>query len=43
MNDNREDTRKEADNQIANMTRLDFLTLLWEARIIGEEDVEAHT
>ena len=39
----REDSRVEADDQIANMSRLDFLLLLWEARIVGEDFVEANT
>lgn len=30
-------------DQIANMSRLDFLLLLWEARIVGEDYVEANT
>ena len=38
-----EDSRVEAGDQIANMSRLDFLLLLWEARIVGEEYVEANT
>ena len=38
---NREDSRVETGDQIANMSRLDFLLLLWEARIVGEDYVEA--
>ena len=30
-------------DQIANMSKLDFLLLLWEARIVGEDYVEANT
>lgn len=40
---NREDSRVEMGDQIANMSRLDFLLLLWEARIVGEDYVEANT
>ena len=40
---NREDTRVEASDQIANMPRLDYLLLLWEARIVGEDYVEANS
>ena len=45
MNDNHnsEVARPEADDQIANMSKLDFLLMLWEARIVGEDYVEAHT
>ena len=45
MNDDkkREESCVEAGDQIANMSRLDFLLLLWEARIVGEEYVEANT
>lgn len=45
MNDkkNPEVVCPEAGDQIANMSRLDFLLLLWEARIVGEDYVEAHT
>ena len=39
----REDSRVEAGDQIANMSKLDFLLLLWEARIVGEDYVEANT
>ncbi|MBR3243267.1 MAG: hypothetical protein IKF90_11325 [Parasporobacterium sp.] len=39
----REDVHLEAGDQIANMSKLDFLLLLWEARIIGEDCVEANT
>ncbi len=28
-------------DQIANMSKLDFLTLLWEARIVGQDYVES--
>ena len=38
-----EDSRVEMGDQIANMSRLDFLMLLWEARIVGEDYVEANT
>ena len=37
----REDSLVETGDQIANMSRLDFLLLLWEARIVGEDYVEA--
>lgn len=40
---NREDSCVEATEQIANMSRLDFLMLLWEARIVGEDYVEANS
>ncbi len=40
---NWEDSRVESGDQIANMSRLDFFLLLWEARIVGEEYVEAHS
>ena len=45
MNENkkREDSCVEAGDQIANMSRLDFLLLLWEARIVGEDYVEANS
>lgn len=44
MNDNnKEDIRLGNAGQIANMSKLDFLLLLWEARIIGEDYVEANT
>ena len=33
----------EMGDKIANMSRLDFLLLLWEARIVGEDYVEANT
>lgn len=39
----REDSRVEMGDQIANMSRLDFLLLLWEARIVGEDYVEANS
>ena len=39
-NENNEDTRLETIRQIGNMSGLDFLLLLWEARIIGEDCVE---
>ncbi len=42
-NSNHEDGRTETGDQIANMSRLDFLVLLWEARIVGEDYVEANT
>lgn len=32
---------QENNNQIANMSKLDFLTLLWEARIVGSDYVYA--
>ena len=35
--------RKWESGQIANMSRLDFLLLLWEARIVREDYVEANT
>ena len=40
---NQDDFRSENGDQIANMSKLDFLLLLWEARIIGEESVEANS
>ena len=40
---NRENPRVEAGDQIANMSRLDFLLLLWEARIVEEDYVEANS
>lgn len=40
---NREDSPVEMGDQIANMSRLDFLLLLWEARIVGEDYVEANS
>ena len=44
MNENsREEVRSENGDQIANMSKLDFLLLLWEARIVGEDYVEAKT
>ena len=44
MNDNdQEDIRKGNGENIANMSKLDFLMLLWEARIVGEDYVEANT
>ena len=39
----REESRVEAGDQIANMSKLDFLLLLWEARIVGEDYVEANS
>ena len=39
----REDSRAETGDQIANMSKLDFLLLLWEARIVGEDYVEANS
>ncbi len=39
----REDVHLETGDQIANMSKMDFLLLLWEARIIGEDCVEANT
>ena len=38
-----EDSRVEMGDQIANMSRLDFLLLLWEARIVEEDSVEANS
>ena len=43
MNDNRENAIPVESGQIANMSKLDFLLLLWEARIVGEDYVEANT
>jgi len=45
MNENsdRSNIDSETGMQIANMSRLDFLLLLWEARIVGEDYVEANT
>lgn len=45
MNENsgRSNIDSETSMQIANMSRLDFLLLLWEARIVGEDYVEANT
>ena len=43
MNDNRENAASVESGQIGNMSRLDFLLLLWEARIVGEDYVEANT
>ena len=45
MNENSDHSNidSEAGVQIANMSRLDFLLLLWEARIVGEDYVEANT
>ena len=43
MNDNRENAAATDSGQIANMSKLDFLLLLWEARIVGEDYVEANT
>ena len=42
-NKNTEAVLPKAGDQIANMSRLDFLLLLWEARIVGEDYVEANT
>ena len=42
-NDNWENITSSESSQIANMSRLDFLLLLWEARIIGDDYVEANT
>ena len=42
-NDDRKDTVSTEVVQIANMSKLDFLLLLWEARIVGEDCVEANT
>ena len=39
----REEKRLGNGDQIANMSKLDFLLLLWEARIVGEDYVEANT
>ena len=39
----REESGIETGDQIANMSRLDFLLLLWEARIVGEDYVEANS
>lgn len=39
----REESGIETSDQIANMSRLDFLLLLWEARIVGEDYVEANS
>ena len=39
----REDSREGMGEQVANMSRLDFLLLLWEARIVGEDYVEANS
>ena len=41
--DNRESTANAEIRPIANMSRLDFLMLLWEARIIGKDYVDANT
>ena len=35
--------KRESDEKVANMPKLDFLLLLWEARIIGEDYVKANT
>ena len=43
MNENRENAASAESGPIANMSRLDFLLLLWEARIVGEDYVEANT
>ena len=40
-NDNHEEAWSNARDQIANMSKLDFLVLLWEARIVGGDFVEA--
>ena len=42
-NDDRKDIVSTGAVQIANMSKLDFLLLLWEARIVGEDCVEANT
>jgi len=42
-NENTEVLLPKTGDQIANMSRLDFLLLLWEARIVGEDYVEANT
>ena len=39
----RDESGIETGDQIANMSRLDFLLLLWEARIVGEDYVEANS
>ena len=39
MNNSLEEAHSENEDQIANMSNLDFLTLLWEARIVGSEYV----
>ncbi|MBQ6374144.1 MAG: hypothetical protein IJJ45_06590 [Clostridia bacterium] len=41
--DVREGLPVDDNGQIANMSRLDFLLLLWESRIVGEDYVEANT
>ena len=43
MDENREGTLSETEGQIANMPKLDFLLLLWEARIVGQDCVEANS
>ena len=43
MDDNRENAAPVEGSHIANMSKLDFLLLLWEARIVGEDYVEANT
>lgn len=43
MNENREDAASAESGSIANMSKLDFVLLLWEARIVGEDYVEANT
>ncbi len=43
VTDNRENNANAEIRPIANMSRLDFLMLLWEARIIGKDYVDAHT
>ena len=43
MDENREGNLSETEGQIANMSKLDFLLLLWEARIVGQDCVEANS
>ncbi len=42
-NVNREDSRVVGEGQIANMSKFDILLLLWEARIVGQDYVEANS
>ena len=42
-NEKRKDTVSTEVVQIANMSKLDFLLLFWEARIVGEDCVKANT
>ncbi len=42
-NENRGNATTAENGQIANMSKLDFLMLLWEARVIGQDYVEANT